>query len=97
MRFSKCELQNVSFIMCVLVCYKVLIYHQCAKIGSLSFKSYNFKAKSLGKLCKQIQAGSVTLLLVTDILSLRNVVKKTTTFMFCCDSQNGSKKKKCVD
>jgi len=76
----------------VCLCYKVLIRHQCAKLSSLSFKSYNFKDKSLGKLYKQTQAGSITVLLDTGIL--RNVVKKAKTHMFCCDSQNGLKNKK---
>lgn len=47
--------------------YKVVIRHQCAKLGSLSFESFNFKDKSLGRLYKLTQAGSMTVLLDTGI------------------------------
>lgn len=39
------------------MCYKVLICQQCAKLGSLSFKSYHFKGKSLGKMYKLLNTG----------------------------------------
>lgn len=49
------------------LCYKVLIHHQCAILGSFSLKSFNFKDKSLGKLHLQTQDGSVIQLLDTGI------------------------------
>lgn len=47
-RFSKCELQSMSFITCACVtkCWSIISVLNLAR----SLKSYNFKDKSLGKL-----------------------------------------------
>lgn len=58
----------------------MLIHHECAKLGSL--KSFNFKDKSLGKLHKQTQAGSVTLLLDTGIGKTLECVEKRDNICF---------------
>lgn len=54
----------------------MLICHQCAKLSSFALKFFNFKDKSLGKLHKQTQAGSVTQLLDTGIGKTFKCVEK---------------------
>lgn len=60
----------------------MLIYLQCARLGSRPLKSFNFKDKSLGKLHKQTQASSVTLILDIGIGKTLECVEKS------CYSQN---------